>query len=520
MSINVVVGSAEEPDPGSDFDRWSEWREQRARTDAYSKATSLDEAMQRMPVLLAEAFDEVDEMREKLGIPVSSTVTDAEWAETIRRLIALDMAMSSVEIRPAPEDLDAEGRSRMVDDLFREIDERAEAILEADRRDESLAQAESEARNRLASYVEAVARRRRREESRRRYLSFGSRVRRGRTFSRELRPAVVVPMLRPATSLERHAGRPRERQASSRPRAPSRGASEDASELEESDSSQLRTEGPRTERLSTESLSAGGLSAGGLSAETKQGHQLRTEPFACSAEHGRASALGNLSERAMALLRQVPTSREGKGAWLRSLARDAEVSIYLARSMGVAVSAIDEPFASPFHPECAATLTRGRNGEIVYRDRGFATIKREFQTLPELAAALRSGKPKRLRPLLHAAWRVRMLFEARLVELPIVSVPALEPGSSQSAIAARAGFELLIRCRWFLESGSPVPFTRAFAEVWCPLERGESRRAIYELLRQRAIVKVDQISSNYPNPTHLYLPAAETVALASRAEAV
>jgi hypothetical protein len=201
------------------------------------------------------------------------------------------------------------------------------------------------------------------------------------------------------------------------------------------------------------------------------------------------------------------------------LACNAEISLHLARSLGISVSALDQPFTSPFNRESAATLTKARNGDVVYRDSSLAHLKREFQTLPELAAALHSRKLRRLRPLLLALWRVRMLFEAGLIQIPFVEVPQLEPGSTAGANAARSGFELLIQCRWFLEAGTPVPFTRAFAEAWCPLEPRESRRAIYTLLQQGVIVKVDQIASNFRNATHLYLPG-EMADGTNRSEAV
>jgi hypothetical protein len=257
--------------------------------------------------------------------------------------------------------------------------------------------------------------------------------------------------------------------------------------------------------LSAETPSAETLRAETLRAEQAQEQKLRTETFAASLEQVSASALGGLSS-AQALLEQVPESRNDKSEWLRSFARDVEISLHLVRGMGLPVAGLDEPFSSPFNPNFAATLTRARNGDIVCHDPSLAILKREFQTLPELAAALRSGNPRRLRPLLHALWRVRMLFEADLLRLPFVDVPQLKPGSPQPAFAAQSGFEVLVRCRWFLDAGASVAFSRSFAEGWCPLDKRESRRAIYELLRQRVMVKVDEVASNYRNATHLYLP--------------
>jgi len=210
-------------------------------------------------------------------------------------------------------------------------------------------------------------------------------------------------------------------------------------------------------------------------------------------------------------LASVPPDREEKSAWLKAVAFSEEITLGLAHLLGLPVVAIEEPFQCVLHDACVATLTRGRKGEVVYRDAGLTGTQREFQTLPELAAALRNGVPKRLTPFQHATWRVRMLYEASLIGLPLVEVPELAPGSSPLTVAARAGFHLLVRCRWFLEPGEPVSFTRGFAEAWCPLTNEQARNAIRELLSQGVIVKVDETASNYRNPTHLYLPGGGTV---------
>ncbi|MFN8224249.1 MAG: hypothetical protein U0R50_13505 [Gaiellales bacterium] len=178
--------------------------------------------------------------------------------------------------------------------------------------------------------------------------------------------------------------------------------------------------------------------------------------------------------------------------------------------MGLPTQAIDTVFDCPFHGiPCPARLTLGRNGEVVYHDPGFAPLKREFQTIPELAVALRTRAPKRLRPILLALWRIRLLHEAGLLTPPEVDTPHVPPNSPPAVHAARNGFELLVRCRWFLDPGEPVPFTRSFAETWCGLARQDSRRAIFELIKQQVIVKVGEIANGFANPTYLYLPGRQ-----------
>jgi hypothetical protein len=273
----------------------------------------------------------------------------------------------------------------------------------------------------------------------------------------------------------------------------------------------LSTEGrlsPEDRSLSPESLRAEALSAEAGSVEPRP-EQPGPDTFA--ADDWRVSApsgLSQLSADARDLLGRIPADREGKSEWLKRVARDEEITLHLARQLGLHVVALDEPFPCVLHEGCSATLTRGRNGEIVYHDPTLAADKREFQTLVELAVAVTTGaQPKRLRPLQIALWRLRLLYEAGLTQLPGASVPNVAPGSPAHVRQARDGFELLIRCRWFLDPGEPVSYARSFVELWCGIPKHQTRRAIFELLRQRVIVKVGAIRSGYQCPAHLYRPS-------------
>jgi hypothetical protein len=197
---------------------------------------------------------------------------------------------------------------------------------------------------------------------------------------------------------------------------------------------------------------------------------------------------------------------------LKRVARDEEITLHLARQLRLQVVALNEPFPCVLHEGCFVTLTRGRNGEIVYHDPTLAPVKREFQTLVELAVALKTGtQPRRLRPLQLALWRLRLLYEAGLIRLPVASVPNVASGSPTYVHQARHGFELLIRCRWLLDQGEPVTYTRGFVELWCGIPRRQTRKAIFELIRQGVIVKVGEIPSGNPRPAHLYRPGTPTI---------
>lgn len=229
------------------------------------------------------------------------------------------------------------------------------------------------------------------------------------------------------------------------------------------------------------------------------------------------SGLSQLGRHARDLLERIPADREEKSEWLKRLARDEEVTLHLARHLGLQVAALDQPFPCVLHNQCFVTLTRGRNGEIVYHDPTLEPVKREFQTVVELVVAVKTGtEPRRLRPLQLALWRLRLLYEAGLIQLPVAGVPDVAPGSPANVRKARDGLELLIRCRWFLDPGAPVTYTRSFVELWCGIPKRQTRRAIFELLRQRVIVKVGEIQSGYRRPAHLYLPGPDAILATGR----
>jgi hypothetical protein len=280
---------------------------------------------------------------------------------------------------------------------------------------------------------------------------------------------------------------------------------------EQASRDQLSGEQVSGEHLSAESLSAESLNAEGPlqgpRTEPSRAEAQSCERFATTEnEAGPASRLGGLSYRARRLLAGIPSGRDAKSAWLKQLASDEEITIHLVRVLGGDVRGLDQPFACLLHPGCQVALTRGRNGQIVYHDPTLTDFKRQFQTIPELAVTLRTGVPKKLQPLQLALWSLRVLHKAGLVDLPLAAVPQVAAGSPASVQRARDGFEVLIRCRWFLDPGEAVAFSRNFVRAWCGIDPTEVRVAIEALIDHGVIRKVDEARSNFKRPTFLYLP--------------
>jgi hypothetical protein len=216
-----------------------------------------------------------------------------------------------------------------------------------------------------------------------------------------------------------------------------------------------------------------------------------------------------LGEDARRLLREVPATHEARSEWLRQLAQDEIVVLYLVSFLGGRVDQLDVPFECLLHRGCWVTLTRGGNGQIVYRDPSLASSEREYQTIPELGYARRTGVPRRLKGWQLALWSVRLLYRSGLIRLPEVAVPDVSEESGEHVRQARDGFELLIRCRWFLEPDVPVTYTRHFVETWCGIPRSLTRSAIFGLIQQQVIRKVGEAPSNYKRPASLYLPGEQ-----------
>jgi len=221
-----------------------------------------------------------------------------------------------------------------------------------------------------------------------------------------------------------------------------------------------------------------------------------------------SDVLGELSFATTSLLRGRPQREDERGGWMLALACSGELALHLLCLLGVPVSTLAHDFACVLHLGlCRARLLRLANGETIYADASLSWTGRHWLTLPELAASLASGSPARLAPLASELWFMRLLHTAGLLALPPVGVPLAPEGSPGYVARVREGFELLVRCKWFLYPGQPVSYTRAFVHQWCGVSKPDGRKALDELNRLRIIRKVGETKSGYKqNQTALYLP--------------
>ena len=141
-----------------------------------------------------------------------------------------------------------------------------------------------------------------------------------------------------------------------------------------------------------------------------------------------------LSQETRALLNSFPVERAARTDSFKQVARSDEIALMVIRSLGGTAAAVGDWFPCVLHRGVdLARLVRDRKGEIVYHDPTLEVVRREFQTIPELACAVLTGIARRLKKLEHVEWRLRILHEAELLELPPATVASLPARSLPSS---------------------------------------------------------------------------------------
>ena len=281
----------------------------------------------------------------------------------------------------------------------------------------------------------------------------------------------------------------------------------------------LSTEVPRPERPRTESLSTETPSPEDPRSEGSRADDSSAEPDPPDRDTGTSrtdpvhvattpNPTGPANVTSLPSLPAVPLGREARSGWLKETAKDRDVALHCARQMRAEVRDLDRPFPCLLHRDCLASLTRGKTGEIVYKDGHKADSRHRFQTLAETRAAQAYGKARRLKPLELSLWRLRLLNESGLLELPIIAIPRAPESCPEFVEKVRLGFEHLIRCREWLDPGSPVSFARTFSAAWCEINPALARDALNYLVGHGVVVKVGETPSPHRRPTHLYRPGA------------
>lgn len=151
----------------------------------------------------------------------------------------------------------------------------------------------------------------------------------------------------------------------------------------------------------------------------------------------------------------------------------------------------------PGHGEAspsASVFLDERTGVYRYRD-WHRRDGCEWYSLAEVLASRRAGAVLRLRgPSASRRWD-RLFFEAGLLRVEVVCLPALPLGASPELRCVADGFALLAGLRALRDPREPLPFTRSFAAAWCGVSQWEARKAILELRRLGVIRKLDETTA-------------------------
>jgi hypothetical protein len=267
----------------------------------------------------------------------------------------------------------------------------------------------------------------------------------------------------------------------------------------------LSSDYPSTEPLSTEVLSTEVLSTETEAVNEEGSFQYSGTPVSVLRE------LPVLSEA----VRLSALSVEERGEWFRAVARDEQLAFAQMRAMGLPDDVeLGERFWCWFHPiengEKGAALFRAtKSKEVVYRDLHLPGAA-GFLTLPDVRYSLVFGQPKKLSRSARIYWRLRLMIEADLINPARIELPGLPLDAPPAVEKTYDGLALALKCRWKLDAGEPIPFSRTFALPWCGLrDETEARFAIEWLSERKIIAKVGELPSKHParRPTALFLPA-------------
>ncbi|MDP8903858.1 MAG: bifunctional DNA primase/polymerase [Chloroflexota bacterium] len=137
----------------------------------------------------------------------------------------------------------------------------------------------------------------------------------------------------------------------------------------------------------------------------------------------------------------------------------------------------------------SASLWRDKRGIWVYRDHHAASGAQSY-TLTEVYASARAGRVMDFgeHRSAHAQWKLRLLHELGMIELPEIVAPGLPTGAPASVRKFLDGVVLLSRVRAYhwgvLE---PAPFTEDFATAWCGISKTRYWEARKYLMRERIV---------------------------------
>jgi Bifunctional DNA primase/polymerase, N-terminal len=134
------------------------------------------------------------------------------------------------------------------------------------------------------------------------------------------------------------------------------------------------------------------------------------------------------------------------------------------------------------HP--SASLYRGKNGVIVYRDWRASEDEPDYYTLPEVYASLKYKEKRKLEGPELATWALRMLVDSGILDVKPIEAPEL-PESLRKKKAVNAVYEgfkyLLAVKKLYKEEQNRTAFSYRFGAAWCGLSLRSVQNAMMQL---------------------------------------
>jgi hypothetical protein len=152
----------------------------------------------------------------------------------------------------------------------------------------------------------------------------------------------------------------------------------------------------------------------------------------------------------------------------------------------------------------SATRFQTSSGHYLYHD-WHARSGDEFWPVPDVFAALVTGKVKRLPKPSRKTWRLRLMVEAGLLEPYPVEMKPIPDDLPKLLRHFCERFRYLCACKWTYQERAPTMFSDEFAAGWCGIREG----SIWKL-RRLAMAHGFMVVARDDQGHLVYLPGKES----------
>lgn len=226
---------------------------------------------------------------------------------------------------------------------------------------------------------------------------------------------------------------------------------------------------------------------------------IEGEPIAAPApvREGVGSVVASIQYEILATPPARKAGRSPRVAALVALLEKPEVAIGFLQLCGREGVRIEKAFRCCLpghidtHPSAALYAPPGR--PFVLHDFHAYSKDEEWFPLPDVLAAVRTGRVRKLSSGERAVWLLRGLAELGRVGLPALAVPELPDDTPKVARKLFDGFVLLLRLREVYEpgqAGDGAPFSWRFAGDWCGVRSQASVSRAMKWLLERRLLRI------------------------------